>query len=124
MKFKIDENLPLEAATALRDAGFDVETVWDEALSGAADEIIAARVQHETRVLVTLDLDLDFANIQAYPPDRFAGIVVLRSKTQDKPTFGARQKITVSRIAAYGRTLTPAGLQPRWASCRKIAERG
>ena len=87
MKFKIDENLPLEAATALRDAGFDVETVWDEALSGAADEIIAARVQHETRVLATLDLD--FANIQAYPPDRFAGIVVLRSKTQDKPTLVA-----------------------------------
>lgn len=87
MKFKIDENLPLEAATTLREAGFDVETVWDEALSGAADELIASRVQKEARVLVTLDGDL--ANIQAYPPDRYAGIVALRSKTQDKPTVVA-----------------------------------
>ena len=84
MKFKTTENLPLEAATTLRDAGFDVETVWDEALSGAADEIVATRVQLESRVLVTLDLD--FANIQSYPPDYYAGIVVLRSRTQDKAT--------------------------------------
>jgi predicted nuclease of predicted toxin-antitoxin system len=87
VNFKIDENLPLVVAKTLRDAGFDVETVWDEALSGAADEVIADRVQHESRVLLTLDLD--FANIQAYPPDRFSGIVVLRSKTQDTPTLVA-----------------------------------
>lgn len=60
MRFKTEENLPLEAATTLRDAGFDVETVSDEALSGAADEIVATRVQEESRVLITLDLD--FAN--------------------------------------------------------------
>ena len=47
MRFKIDENLPLEAATTLRQAGFDAETVWDEALSGAADERIANRAQQE-----------------------------------------------------------------------------
>lgn len=84
MKFKTDENLPLEAATTLREASFDVETVWDEALSGATDEVVANRVQQESRILVTLDLD--FANIQAYPPDRYPGIVVLRSKTQDTAT--------------------------------------
>ena len=56
MRFKTDENLPLEAATILREASFDVETVWDEALSGAADEIVASRVQQESRILVTLDL--------------------------------------------------------------------
>ena len=73
MRFKTDESLPLEAATVLREASFDVETVWEEALSGAADEIVASRVQQESRILVTLDLD--FANIQAYPPDCYAGIV-------------------------------------------------
>ena len=47
MKFKTDENLPVEAAAALREFGFEAETVWDEDLSGAADSVIAARVQSE-----------------------------------------------------------------------------
>lgn len=84
MKFKTDENLPLQAAAAIREAGFDVESVWDEALSGASDELIASAVQDERRVLITLDLD--FANIRAYPPECYTGIVVLRPKTQDIPT--------------------------------------
>jgi predicted nuclease of predicted toxin-antitoxin system len=84
LKFKIDENLPIEAAKTLCDAGVDAETIGDERLSGADDQVVAARVQWEVRVLVTLDLD--FANIQAYPPEQFAGIIVLRLKAQDKPT--------------------------------------
>ena len=40
------------------------------------------RRQAETRVLITLDLD--FANIRAYHPEEYAGIIVLRSKRQDK----------------------------------------
>ncbi len=84
MKFKVDENLPIEAATTLQKAGFDADTVFEEALSGATDELLAHNAQHEGRVLVTLDLD--FANIQAYPPDRRAGIVVLHSNRQDKAT--------------------------------------
>jgi len=35
---------------------------------GASDANVAERLRSEARVLVTLDLD--FANIQAYPPDR------------------------------------------------------
>jgi predicted nuclease of predicted toxin-antitoxin system len=65
VKFKIDENLPVEAAGTLRDAGFDAETIRDEDLSGADDEIVASMVRSEGRILLTLDLD--FANIQAYP---------------------------------------------------------
>jgi hypothetical protein len=68
VKFKTDENLPLEAALTLREAGFAGETVWDEALSGAPDKTIAARIQEEGRIFVTLDLD--FSNIQVYPPDQ------------------------------------------------------
>ncbi len=81
MKFKTDENLPREAATVLQSAGFDAETVWNEALSGAPDEILADRARREGRVLVTLDLD--FANIRHYPPEKHAGIVVLRPSNQD-----------------------------------------
>ena len=103
MKFKTDENLPLEASAVLRERGFDAETVWDEDLSGAEDRVIAARVQSEGRILLTLDLD--FANIQAYPPDQYAGIIVLRLERQDKATVVAY----VARIAAALGQRSPIG---------------
>ena len=67
MRFKTDENLPAEAASILRDHGFEAETVWDEALPGGDDETIATRVRAEDRILLTLDLD--FSNIRAYPTE-------------------------------------------------------
>ena len=82
MKFKIDENLPAEAAGILREAGFVADTVADEDLSGADDEAVASASRSEGRILVTLDLD--FANIRAYPPGEHSGITVLRVKRQDK----------------------------------------
>ena len=36
MKFKLDENLPIELAADLRISGYDVDTVIDEGLRGAA----------------------------------------------------------------------------------------
>ena len=84
MKFKIDENLPAETAETLRQSGFVADTVADEDLSGSDDETVVARSRAEDRILVTLDLD--FANIRAYPPGEHSGIIVLRLKRQDKPT--------------------------------------
>ena len=43
---------------------------------------LAGQCRSEGRVLITLDLD--FANIRAYPPAEYAGIIILRSKEQDK----------------------------------------
>jgi predicted nuclease of predicted toxin-antitoxin system len=82
MKFKIDENLPIEAAEILRQAGHDALTVYDQYMSGNADAQIASACQQEGRVIVSLDLD--FADIRAYPPKDFAGLIVLRLKQQDK----------------------------------------
>ena len=66
MKFKVDESLPTEYTTILRGAGFEADTVSDENLSGASDSVLSERCCTEDRVLMTLDLD--FANLQAYPP--------------------------------------------------------
>lgn len=76
MRAKLDENLPVEAAELLRTAGWECDTVDEEGLAGADDPIVAARCQAEERVLFTLDLD--FADIRAYPPSEYVGIVVLR----------------------------------------------
>jgi predicted nuclease of predicted toxin-antitoxin system len=57
LKFKIDENLPLEIVDSLRRAGYDAFTVEDQGLKGATDFNIAAVCKKEGRIIVTLDTD-------------------------------------------------------------------
>ena len=81
-KFKLDENLPAEIATLLAGAGHDAVTVPQQRLGGRPDPDIALICQQETRAIITLDLD--FADIRAYPPADYAGIIVLRLHHLDK----------------------------------------
>ena len=92
MRAKLDENLPVEAAELLRTAGWECDSVYDEGLAGADDPGVAAACQAGARVLFTLDLD--FADIRAYPPSEYVGIVVLR------PTEPSRRQVLqlVSRV--------------------------
>ncbi len=76
MRFKLDENLPIELAELFRRSGHDAQTVFDEGLAGAEDAEIASVCVRERRAVVTLDMD--FADIRAYPPPEYAGIVVFR----------------------------------------------
>jgi predicted nuclease of predicted toxin-antitoxin system len=83
VRFKIDENLPQEVSQLLREHGHDAVGVFDQTMSGEKDPVLFEVCQNERRVLMTLDLD--FANIQAYPPATAASIIVLRMVQQDKP---------------------------------------
>jgi len=80
MRFKIDENLPITAAEILRQAGHDALTIHDQQLAGEPDPRVAAVCLAEQRALLTLDLD--FSDIRTYPPGDYAGIIVLRPRTQ------------------------------------------
>ena len=82
MTFKIDENLPKDAAELLRSSGYQADTVQEESLADAEDDAIAGAIRREHRILITLDLD--FSDIRTYPPEHYDGIVVLRPKAQDK----------------------------------------
>ena len=82
MRFKIDENLPDEAAAVLASAGHDATTVGQQGRSGAPDETLAELCRNENRALVTLDTD--FADIRTYPPAEYPGLVVLRTARQDR----------------------------------------
>jgi predicted nuclease of predicted toxin-antitoxin system len=84
VRFKIDQNLPVEVAGAFRAAGHDAETVYQESLSGAPDPKLADAARAEARAIVTLDVG--FADIRTYPPSEHAGLVVLRPARQDKAT--------------------------------------
>jgi len=83
MKFKVDENLPVEIAGVLEENGHDAVTVFQQQLCGEADSRIFEVCQREKRALVTLDTD--FADIKTYPPNELFGLVVFRLKRQDKP---------------------------------------
>jgi predicted nuclease of predicted toxin-antitoxin system len=76
VKLKLDENLGRRWVQQIRDAGHDVETVWDEGLSGASDADVFAASVREGRAVVSLDLD--FANPLRFRPAGTAGIAVLR----------------------------------------------
>ncbi len=76
MKFKIDENLPVEFADELRAIGHDAITVLEQRMGGGADEDLFSVCIDEDRILMTMDID--FADIRVYPPSISPGIIVLR----------------------------------------------
>ena len=80
LRFKLGENMPNEVAALLREAGHDVRSALDQQLGGGSDEGLSRACRQEARVLVTLDLD--FADIRAYPPADYSGIWVLRPNLQ------------------------------------------
>ena len=76
MRFKLDENLGRRCQGLFRDTGHDAQTVLQESLSGATDRQIYDACRRERRCLVTLDLD--FADVTRFAPEKANGIIVLR----------------------------------------------
>ncbi len=87
IRFKLDENLPVQAVDTLRKAGHDVRTVLEQGLGGAADRAIFEACAAERRVLVTLDLD--FADIRRQGVAESPGMLVIRVGRQDVGTVCA-----------------------------------
>ena len=83
MRLKLDENLPVEMAKLLRQAGHDAVTILEQSMGGDLDPDVVAVCRAESRALVTFDTD--FADIRAYPPGDYAGLLVFRLRQQDKP---------------------------------------
>jgi predicted nuclease of predicted toxin-antitoxin system len=103
MRIKVDENLPVEVADLFRQAEHDAVTVGEQQHSGFADSNLASVLRQEQRALVTLDMG--FADVRAYPPKEYAGLIVLRLRRQDKPYVLDVVRRLVSVMAAE----TPAG---------------
>ncbi len=58
-------------------------SVHEQGLVGAKDNVIAEACHSENRAIVPLDAH--FADIRAYPPGDYSGLIVLRLARQDKP---------------------------------------
>jgi predicted nuclease of predicted toxin-antitoxin system len=54
VRFKLDENLPVELLEDLRAAGHEADGLRDEGLIGAPDDVVLDLVRREHRVLPTL----------------------------------------------------------------------
>ena len=78
MKFKLDENLPVDAVKIFQEAGYNAVSILDQSLQGCSDKTLISICKNENRILVTLDTD--FANLLTYPPQEYAGIIMLRLK--------------------------------------------
>ncbi|MFT3789501.1 MAG: DUF5615 family PIN-like protein [Rudaea sp.] len=81
MKFLLDANMPRAALAVLQAHGHEAEHVRDIALANAADPVIAAHARTAGAVLVSRDLD--FADTRRYPPEDYAGLLLLRLPDQD-----------------------------------------
>jgi len=82
IRIKVDEDLPVEIATLLRDAGCDVRTVAEQDLRGASDERLWGATRDERRCLVTADKG--FAAVAAQSPGSHAGLVLLRHPRESR----------------------------------------
>jgi predicted nuclease of predicted toxin-antitoxin system len=79
-RVKLDENLARAHLDLLRQSGYDADRVFDEGLSGAADERVWERVCAEGQLLVTLDLD--FSDVRRYKPGMHPGILLIRARSR------------------------------------------
>ena len=82
MKFKIDENIPINALNLFRERGYDCSSTYQEKLNGEEDKKILQKVRKDSRILITLDMD--FSDIRFNPPENSPGCMVLKVKNQSK----------------------------------------
>lgn len=85
MKIKLDQNLSVHLRGGLAELNHDVDTVFDEGLTGADDEAVLQSASSQDRILFTLDTD--FLNLKAYPPGAHSGVVVFRPPRQGALTL-------------------------------------
>jgi predicted nuclease of predicted toxin-antitoxin system len=76
MKFKLDENIPVDLVRVLSGIGHDVDTVPQEALTGRPDSVIWSCSQEAERLLITQDLD--FSDRRRFAPGTHNGILLVR----------------------------------------------
>ena len=95
MRFKLDENLPVELALELRAMGHDVDTVADERLCGQPDPAVVEASWSADRILLTLDKGI--ADVRS---QRRAGVVLFRPDSAGRRTVVSFVCERISRIAS------------------------
>jgi predicted nuclease of predicted toxin-antitoxin system len=95
VRFKLDENLPVELAAELRAMGYDVDTVADEGLCGEADPAVVEAASIADRVLRTLDKGI--ADLRSH---RRAAVVLFRPDSAGRRAVLSFVRERLSTIAS------------------------
>jgi hypothetical protein len=103
MRFKLDQNLDRMTAEPLIEAGHDLKTAEEQSLQRTDDPTIAALCKAEGRCLITADVG--FGQIIDYPPDQYAGLIVL---SHPRPTRSAMRAL-VEQIRVACAEESPVG---------------
>lgn len=75
MGILIDANMPRPTAARLRARQIEAVDVREIGLADAADSVIASVARDQKLAILTRDFD--FADVRNYPPELYAGIIVL-----------------------------------------------
>ena len=84
LRFFADHCISTLIVNTLRNAGHEVLRLRDHLPVESADSIVISKAQELDSIL--LSLNGDFADIVAYPPARFAGIVSLQVRNHPEVT--------------------------------------
>lgn len=95
MKIKLDENLPVRLATALRNLGHDVDTVPDEGLAGRVDADVWPASCAAGRFFITQDLD--FSDVRKFAPGTHPGLMLVRLREPGAGALAERAEVAFAR---------------------------
>ena len=82
MSILLDQCVPVKFLRYLRDWGYEATLMSEHIQVDAPDEDVIALAQRLDAALLTVDMD--FSNILIYPPDQYAGIIVMRFRVQEE----------------------------------------
>lgn len=103
LHFKLDENMDPQWRIPLEQEDCRVSTIAEEGLQSTDDRTLAKTCQDHALCLITADID--FAQTLEYPPEEYAGLIVLR---HPNPTLKAMLGL-VSQIGVAIRNESPVG---------------
>ena len=102
LRLLLDENIGTRTVSALREAGFDVTSILEDA-PGATDIEVLKRAKKERQVVVTLDRD--FGTLIFRDSERHVGVLLLRLQKENSENI---QLVLVRVLAQYGDKLIGA----------------
>lgn len=108
MRLLLDDNLPVEVGDDLRAAGVAVRTLADLAGAQHPPDTLLMRAVHRER-LPLLSLDEGIADARRFPPEQYAGLVLLRPPSAGRTAlraFVARHLPALLRLPLSGQLIT------------------